>query len=255
MFKKIRILILLFILATVALGTWRAKHQSTEWDEPLRVVIYPINGDGSEASKAYIASLDVDMFAPIEQFMEEEAARYSMTIKQPVSVRLGPVIDEQPPAPPADRAAWKVALWSLQLRYWAYRHNPYAGAAPHIRLYVLYHDPATQPVLAHSLGLEKGLIGVIHAFAARSMTSRNNVVIAHEMLHTLGATDKYDLATGQPIYPDGYAEPEKEPRLPQQFAEIMGGKIPVTETRAEMPSSLKRALIGPKTAGEINWRK
>jgi len=34
-------------------------------------------------------------------------------------------------------------------------------------------------------------------------------VIAHELLYTLNATDKYDLNTGLPIFPNGYAEPER----------------------------------------------
>ena len=35
------------------------------------------------------------------------------------------------------------------------------------------------------------------------MTGPNNVVIAHELLHTVGATDKYDPVTDAPRIPDG----------------------------------------------------
>jgi len=48
-----------------------------------------------------------------------------------------------------------------------------------IRIFVLYHDPALTPVVPHSLGLAKGLIGVVYAFAAPEMTGENAVVIAH----------------------------------------------------------------------------
>jgi hypothetical protein len=74
-------------------------------------------------------------------------------------------------------------------------------------------------------------------------------------LHTLGATDKYEPATNQPLFPDGYAEPEAAPLHPQKRAEIMGGRIPISTTRADTPSSLKRVVIGAKTAREINWLK
>ncbi len=77
------------------------------------------------------------------------------------------------------------------------------------------------------------------------------MVIAHELLHTFGASDKYDLATLQPIYPAGYAEPALRPRLPQSKAEIMGGRTPVDELNAEIPASLADTVIGAETAQEI----
>jgi hypothetical protein len=85
------------------------------------------------------------------------------------------------------------------------------------------------------------------------MEEKNNVVLAHEILHTLGATDKYDLKTSSPLYPDGYADPEQEPLHPQEYAEIMGGRIAVSETEVAMPESLAYTVIGPKTAREIRW--
>ena len=79
----------------------------------------------------------------------------------------------------------------------------------------------------------------------------NNVIIAHEFLHTLGASDKYDPADGLPLFPLGFAEPEKEPRFPQRLAEIMGGRIPLSDYDAEIPGSLKHVIIGADTALEI----
>jgi hypothetical protein len=71
----------------------------------------------------------------------------------------------------------------------------------------------------------------------------------------LGATDKYDPRTNAASFPDGYAEPDARPVHPQRQAEIMAGRIPVTETRSEIPPNLKRVVIGEKTAREINWIK
>jgi hypothetical protein len=79
------------------------------------------------------------------------------------------------------------------------------------------------------------------------------VILAHELLHTLNATDKYDLSTTLPVYPDGYAEPGKTPLYPQDFAELMGGRIPHSEASAEIPKNLKQTLIGDITAREIGW--
>ena len=146
-------------------------------------------------------------------------------------------------------------VWSLKLRYWASQHDHFDRAKPNIRLFALFHDPARTPVLAHSLGLEKGMLGVANVFASRRQAGSNNVVLAHEMLHTLGATDKYDLQTTLPLFPDGFAEPEKSPRFPQQSAELMGGRIPLNEARAEIPDDLSQCLIGAATARELKWLK
>jgi len=69
----------------------------------------------------------------------------------------------------------------------------------------------------------------------------------------LGATDKYDPATDQPIFPDGYGEPDRQPRHPQAVAEIMAGRIALSEDETEMPDSLADAVIGAQTAREIGW--
>ena len=78
-------------------------------------------------------------------------------------------------------------------------------------------------------------------------------MIAHELLHTLGASDKYDLSNGLPIHPAGYADPDKRPRYPQDRAEIMGGRIPLSPGRAAIPRGLNQTVIGPVTASEIGW--
>jgi hypothetical protein len=95
------------------------------------------------------------------------------------------------------------------------------------------------------------MIGVVHAFASRSQAAQNNVVIAHELLHTLGATDKYDPASNLPLHPEGYAEPDRRPLLPQTLAEIMAGRTPLSASEALMPDSVFDTVIGPATANEI----
>ena len=100
----------------------------------------------------------------------------------------------------------------------------------------------------HSLGLEKGLIGVVYAFAVPVMDGGNDMVIAHELLHTLGATDKYDPANDAPRFPDGYGDPRQVPLYPQRFAELMAGRRMISATSWEQPASLDEVLIGPATA-------
>ena len=253
MWRTLRIAILLFILATVAQTAWLARARVADWKETLRVVVYPIDADGSPATTRYIATLDADRFRPIESFVGDEAARYGLPLKRPVELRLGPRVASLPPVTPRDAGPVGALAWSLRMRWWAWRHDAYDGPKPHVRLFVLYHDPARRALLPHSVGLQKGLLGVVNAFAADAQQGPNNVVIAHELLHTFGATDKYDLVTNRPAFPDGFADPARNPPYPQDAAELMAGRIPRSPTQAEMPASLEETVIGAKTAREINW--
>ncbi len=253
LFRQVRILLLLLILFAVAMNAWLTHWRTTSWDRSLWMVIYPVNGDGSQATQRYIDSLSGADFRDIGAFLASEARRYAVDIDEPVTVRTAPQVRDRPPMPPAGGATPAIMLWSLKLRYWAYRHDTYAGPSPDIRMFVVYHDPKLNDRLQHSLGLQKGMIGVVNAYASPTMASRNNVVIAHELLHTVGATDKYNPQNNQPLYPQGYAEPERRPLYPQRLAEIMGGRIPLSEHRASMPKSLVSAAVGAQTAREIRW--
>ncbi len=255
MFKKIRVAILLFILFLVGANAYLTQQRVTDWDQSLEVAIYPINADGSSSTSNYIASLDLDIFRPIEQFFQTEGTQYDLELTDPVIMDLAPEIKNLPPSPPFGADMFAIMWWSLRLRYWAWKNDSYSGPLTNIQVFVLYHDPEVHSQLDHSLGLKEGHICIVKAFATRHQAARNNVIIAHEMLHTLGATDKYNLQTLQPRYPEGYADPEKEPLLPQEYAEIMGGAIPLSPTESKMPDSLAYTVVGPITAKEIKWLK
>jgi len=253
MFKAFRIFILLTILIIVAASTYLSQLRATDWDTSLWVTIYPINGDRSTVSRHYINKLKKSDFQDIEIFLAEEAKYYKVPIRKPVIINIAKEITEQPPQPPSSHSIINVMFWSLKLRYWAFAHDTNAGSAPDIQIYVVYYDPDNNKKLSHSLGLEKGHIGVVHAYAGRRFSRKNNVIIAHEFLHTLGAKDKYDLATGYPQYPLGFANPDNKPLYPQKQAEIMAGRIPINENEAVFPKNLYRVVIGEQTAKEINW--
>lgn len=252
-FKNLRILVLLLILLFVSLQTWLTKARSTDWDETLWVVVYPINGDDSQTTSRYIANLREDDFNSIESFLSRQADRYNVGIADPVLFKLAPEISQRPPQPPEDGNIIKTVFWSLNMRYWALKNDSFDGPRPDIQMFVVYYDPETHPELRHSVGLQKGMLGIVNAFAHRRMTETNNVIITHELLHTVGASDKYAADTAMPLYPLGYAEPDKRPLYPQRLAEIMGGRIPLSEQKAAIPDNLSQVVIGPGTAIEIRW--
>lgn len=256
MFRVLRIALLLLVLVTVAQEAWLARTRTVSWRDPLQVAIYPINGDGSAAAASHIRALGPDSFAAIDRYFDEEAKRHGRNLFHPVVTTVAPAIATLPPPPPSSRSGGTVLdnlLWSLRMRYWAWRHDAVPGMKPQVRLFVLFFDPASHSSLTHSVGIERGMIGLVNAFASRAMNGSNVVIISHELLHTLGATDKYDPATNQPRHPDGYAEPDRSPRYPQTLAEIMGGRIPLSPEQSEIPTGLDQTLIGPATAAEIGW--
>jgi hypothetical protein len=252
MFKAVRISVLLFILFFVAVSTWLTQARSTDWNNSLWVKIYPINADGSTAAAKYIEGLEVDDFEGIETFLARETQRYARGPQRPVRIELGKTVLEQPPEMPVEPNALSVMLWSLKMRWWSISvTNKQDDIDPDVRIFVRYHRPDLAVTLENSVGLQKGMVGIVNGYASRRHRGTNNVIIAHEFLHTLGATDKYSPVSGHPLAPHGLAEPDREPLYPQRYAEIMGGRIAQAEDDSVIPKDLSYAVIGPMTASEI----
>jgi len=250
--KNLRYMILLLILLFVAVNEAVIKMRSTSWERPLRVHIYAVSGDARAASEGYIDTLTTEYFKPIETFMSREAKRYGISM-QPIKVEYHGRLESHPPQPPAGRSVLGNIWWSLRFRAWAwYRGWTSDNDHSDVELFVSYYDTETSTSLPHSVGLQGGLIGIINAFADKSYRGSNQVVIIHELMHTLGATDKYDQAN-MPAYPQGYAEPYRDPRYPQRKAEIMGGRIPLSAQQSKMPEKPGDVVVGVYTAAEIHW--
>ena len=111
-------------------------------------------------------ALDAERFKSIDRFFVREAARYHLHIDEPVRTRLRASSTSGRRSGAPDGGMLATALWSLRLRYWAWRVSGHAREPEDIRLFVLFHDPSLTPVVPHSLGLTKGLIGVVYAFAS-----------------------------------------------------------------------------------------
>ena len=254
MFRKLRVAILLYVLFIVAITSWSTRARNTEWIEPLWVAVYPINAEHSEPVERYIRRLTEEQFTPIESVMQAQASVWGIDVTTPIDIKFAPQIDSLPPTPPQSSNPLAIAYWSLRLRFWAWRNDSFDGPKD-IRIFVAYYDPQEHATLAHSLGLQQGFLGVVNAYGDSDYDGRNNVVIAHEMLHTLGASDKYDPQTNAAQFPDGFAEPDRSPRYPQQLAELMAGRIPRSASESTMPNKLRETVIGQATAREIGWLK
>jgi len=253
--KRLRIAALLYVLLFVAAAQFLTARNMTDWDAPLWVDIYTVAGDANPATRHFIDDLSSAEFADTEAFFTREAKRYGITLEQPFKIRI--VGEHAAALPPlaADAGYLGVLLWSLRMRWLAARLQWRADEPTgDIVVFAVFHEPEEGVALDRSTALDKGLIAVANLFADHEARATNQIVLAHELLHTLRATDKYMFASNAPSYPDGYAAPDARPLLPQTKAELMAGRIPLSEQHAEMPRGLREVVIGPATAREIGWQ-
>jgi hypothetical protein len=254
-FKRLRIAALLYVLLFVAAAQYLTARQTTDWDAPLWIDIYTVAGDREPATRRYLDSMAPTEFAAAEAFLAREAKRYGVTLDQPFKFRI--VTEHGAALPQLGAGAGRLAIvwWSLRMRWVALRLQwRSAGPSGDIVLFAVFQASAEGAALDGSTALHKGLIAVAKLFADPAARATNQIVVAHELLHTLRATDKYSPTSNAPLYPHGYADPEARPLLPQKQAELMAGRIPLDERRAEMPADLRAVVIGPATAREIGWQ-
>ena len=253
-FGTLRLAILVAVLLFVALGAWLDRRRSTDWDDALRVTVYPVAAGTDPATTAYVAGLDAAAFADVTGFLAGQSARYGVTLEEPVRVRVSHAVRDLPPPAPGDPGPVSAALWSLRMRYWAWRvaaDDPLPP--PEVQVFALYRAADGAQVAPDSTGLRKGLVAVAQLYADPAAAGSNAVVLTHELLHTLGATDKYDRATGRPVAPEGLGDPSREPRYPQDTGEIMAGRVATSADDAVIPDSLGQMTVGTVTAREIGW--
>jgi hypothetical protein len=253
-FKLIRVVFLLSVLFVIVVGTWMTERRLASWEQPIWITIYPIAADDEEDTRRYVNRVDRYSYEDINNFFTRETVPYGVSLTPAFNFQIAPVSGKFPPDLPDRHSPVAIAWWSLKMRWWAWRMDREDGLVkPDIQVFILYHGVNGNRELDMSVGMRKGMYGLVHAFASQEMKSRNLVVIMHEIMHVLGATDKYVQATGEPEYPFGYAYPNQRPLFPQEKAEIMGGRIPLSAFVSEMPRSLEYCKIGHKTAEEIGF--
>lgn len=247
---------LLGVLAIVALyavkDVWRRK-QRNDWQRELQVALV-IAARGPVAPEA-LAALRSEV-PKLESRLAAEFARYGRR-GRPFSFHVyGPVaVDEGAPQAASDglvdlaKHAWALRRFTGELDERA--DVPSAGFDS--RLYLVVRPPASEARLfVEGQSEQGGRVGIAEAELDVSMAPFVLFVAAHELMHTLGASDKYD-ARGRARVPDGLAEPELVPRYPQRYVEIMARNRPVAPDREEPPSSLDELRVGAVTAAEIGW--
>lgn len=250
MWKNIRVAILLVVLLVVAVNAYRDQNQN--WNQPIHILLHPINADGLATTQHYIQQLQQDDFAEVKQYLEKNSQQYRGQSSY-FMIQVGRELQQIPPKMSEQPSILNNILWSLKFRFYAWKQHQSVDGSPSLTLYLNFYDPKQSRELKHSTALERGRIGSVNLFASSKQATQNNVVLVHELLHGFGATDKYNLNNGEPIFPIGYAQADRQPLYPQTEAEIMGGRIPLSEHKSKMPNDLNETVISILTAKEVGW--
>jgi hypothetical protein len=252
--KRLRIAVLLYVLLFVAANEYFTTSNATDWDTPLWVNVYAVAGDDTAVTRQFIDDFRGTEFVETEEFFAREAKRYGVAIERPFKLQFAGEYSSELPQLDAGAGPFGVLVWSLRIRWLATRLRWQAEPSGDIVVFAVFHEPTDGVALDRSTALDKGLIAIANLFADAEARETNQIVLAHELLHTLRATDKYSPASNAPSYPDGYAAPDARPLLPQKKAELMAGRIPLDEHHAEMPRDLDEVVVGAATALEIGWQ-
>src|SRR5262245_4058705 len=151
MFKKMRVLVLLYVLLFVAAAQFLAARRSTDWDNTLWVDVYPINGDGLQTTQHFVDELDPEEFTGVEEFFAAEARRYGLTLSEPFRLNAMERYDGSLPVLPADASPLATLWWSLEMRWIATKISwSSRGPSPDIVVFAVFHDAADSAVLDRS---------------------------------------------------------------------------------------------------------
>lgn len=250
--RRTRLLLLLGVVAAIAAWQLVPHDPVPDWERTLKVVVYPENADGSRAAAGWIAALEPDRFAVVQRFFAEEAARHGLALERPFEFVLGDPVAGAPTAPDYDSFIDYVR-WAVQLRLWAWGFDD-QGLDPDRIVIARYRAPAAgEPDWRHSLGIPSMGLAIANLVADPEQRGLNDFIVAHELMHTVGADDLYDRRTGMPKYPEGFVDPDREPLYPQPAAALMAGRVPLAPRRSRQIVSLGKVVIIEQTASQAGW--
>jgi hypothetical protein len=258
-FFQVRVTLLLLVLAGVVLwagNDWWRRRERKAWRRPLRVALVLVEREPlpSELSRA-LASRGFELERRLNrEFLRHGGARgdaFSIVVNGPVSTH-----EEPPRVGEQDLAGLlrhSYALWQWTRAIDRRANVEWRGYDARIYL-LLRPGDRDRPASVEGESEDGGRVGVARADLRPDTLDFALFVAAHELFHTLGATDKYD-ALGRARVPDGLAEPDLVPLYPQRGAEIMARNLPLSPTSERPPETLDELFVGPATAREIGWRR
>jgi hypothetical protein len=261
-YRQLTFFLILLIVIGVAASIYYQEHRKLDWDRTYDVALMEVVKVQSTTEKPSLSlsAKTRELFVKtLEDWFTTEFARTTENRVKPFRFHmLGPVVTAQlPPAlPTKDDSTWvqyKQGTAFINFFNQLLAKTEINGENYDIKLY-LYLYPADENLgydRQHSVGTTRGRFGVVFLPIGKQTGGYTMCAIAHEVLHTVGAIDKYD-ENHISIYPEGYFQPES--RYPQQYGEIMSMAIPLAPNKERDIDDLSNARIGVKTIAEIGWQ-
>lgn len=255
-FYRMRVTVLLTILVGVALYAWRdyeRRQARNDWTQTLEVAIVFVEREPVSAAAIETAKLRADDLATL---LGDEMSRYRAGLPPFRFTVFGPTPYRDPPPEAGEPGFFSDARFAWQLWRFTSKVDDAAGVSDRTfdaRIYVVVTPPRNaKKKQIEGASQQGGKIGVVEVELDETMVDFALFVAAHELFHTLGASDKYD-ASGNVLVPDGLPEPDLAPVFPQRYVELMARHRAVGPGLTKPPKSLGELRIGPTTAREIGW--
>jgi hypothetical protein len=262
-FFQVRVAILgsiLLLVVVYALHDIQRRRARTEWVNQLHIAVVLLELDNADRRLAPEllpnVARNVDR---LEQRLNDEFRRYHPGTADMFQLTpYGPlVVSEAPPAIDTD-STWGLVQQTYQLWRYISHINTEAQVPSSGFDSVIYvvAEPVQNEELKFVEGFSQqgGKIGVTRIQLDTSTMDLCLFVVAHELLHTLGATDKYD-AAGHTLIPEGLANPEQIPLYPQAQTEVMARNRVLSLDTERIPETLEELRVGSFTAREIGWQQ
>lgn len=256
-FFRVRVSILLSILIAVLIWAGcdiQRRRARNQWIETLDVALILVRKDNLdegavEMLKRRAGALEERLAAEFHRRNPDAPKPFHFEVRGPVDLRRAP--PRQPSEGLFDLARYNFDLWRFVRGV-----NADAGVEASsfdATIYLVARSPkASSGASVEGASQEGGTVGVVEVELDRTMVDFALFVTTHELLHLLGAKDKYD-ASGRSLVPEGLAEPELRPLYPQRHAEVMARNVALSPTDERPPESLSDLKVGATTAREIGW--
>lgn len=246
-------LVLVGLLVYAALDRAR-RSARRDWQRPLSVALILLQEGELEAAALHELQQRVEA---LEAVLEAEFARYGGDFRPIVFRQFGPVPEVGTvPVPAAQPSLWHSLWLSLELGAFARNNDRAAGLTSDDfdgKIYVRLSAPRSQRrSLVEGLGEDGGRIAVTSLELRVDSADFGLFVVAHELFHLLGATDRYG-PDGLALLPEGLGDPGLMPRFPQRRAEVMARGRVIEPGVEEPPAQLDELAVGSRTALEIGW--
>jgi hypothetical protein len=254
-FRRVRIGLLLGVLLfTAAWGAGKSwqRWPRGNWRRPLQVglvLLSPGTDVGTDRWRRRADDLAAHLDGEMARWRGRGGSAFQITVAGPVGWS-GTLPFSPASEAPLDRATHALDVWRT-VRDIDRAAGGVVGGFD-VRIFFLCAPlPEGQVGFAEGSGAVNGEVAFVRGSCDGDLTL-SLLAVGHELLHLVGATDRYD-AGGHARGPGDLADPDRVPLYPQTHAEWMVGEVPIAPGRGRLPESLEELRVGPVTAREIGW--